>query len=481
MNNKTGHFRCVLDLSMGGVLDNNHQFSNVPDASIGHKAGADEPVAFDLKRSNLRRVCYLIVSALSLFALFNTYNGDHLLAGIEAGVVFTVLLLILADQRWLFPIHRITDLLVVLAAVLYSYLFMTGGVDGTGIYWAFIFPFAAYFLKGVQQGLIWSILFFLINILFVIFALMTQHALPYSPATLERALLVYLLIAAFAYYYESLHFKRQYQMRMDKNKFELLIENSYDVIAIVDPLGVLLFVTPSIEQMTGYTPGELIDRDTFDFIHTEDVQEVRKALGRLIFNKKGMEMVALRFHKKDGGWVYLELIGRPVVDADDVLTITVNARDVSDRKQVEEMIRSKELSMSQHFSELNNIYATAPVGMGFVDTKLRFMRINRVLADINGLPVSEHIGRTLRELTPELAPELEPIYLSVLQTGEPVNNYEIHREKAGVPGQMSDLLASYYPVKDEAGNIIGVSIFVQDVTDQHRLEEQFHQIGRAHV
>ena len=453
-------------------MDNSHQ---VPDASVGHEAGVIESVAFDLKRSNLRRVCYLVVSALSLFALVNTYNGYYLLAAIESGVAFTVLLLILADKHWLFPIHRLTDPLVILATVLYSYLFMTGGVDGTGIYWAFIFPFVAYFLKGIQQGLIWSVIFFLINALFVLSVLMMHWPLPYSQETLERALLVYLLVAAFAYYYESLHFKRQYQMLLDKDRFELLIENSYDVIAIVDPVGTLLFMTPSIEQMTGSSPGELIDRNAFDFIHPEDAQEVRKAMARLVFNRKGVERQEFRFLRKDGGCVYLEAIGRPVVDAEGVLTVIVNARDISERKQVEEMIRSQELSLTQQFSELNNIYSTAPIGMGFVDTKLRFVRINQVLADINGLPVSEHIGRSLKEVAPELAPQLEPVYLSVLQTGEPVDNFEIHRETVGQPGQMSDYLASYHPVKDESGNIIGVSIFVQDVTDQHRLEEQFHQ------
>ncbi|PJA33291.1 MAG: hypothetical protein CO187_01995, partial [Zetaproteobacteria bacterium CG_4_9_14_3_um_filter_53_7] len=226
---------------------------------------------------------------------------------------------------------------------------------------------------------------------------------------------------------------------------------------------------------TGSSPGELIDRNAFDFIHPEDAQEVRKAMARLVFNRKGVERQEFRFLRKDGGCVYLEAIGRPVVDAEGVLTVIVNARDISERKQVEEMIRSQELSLTQQFSELNNIYSTAPIGMGFVDTKLRFVRINQVLADINGLPVSEHIGRSLKEVAPELAPQLEPVYLSVLQTGEPVDNFEIHRETVGQPGQMSDYLASYHPVKDESGNIIGVSIFVQDVTDQHRLEEQFHQ------
>ncbi len=453
----------------------NHQPSNAFDGSAHHKAANIESIAYDLKRKTLARVCKLIAVASSAFALFNINNGDYTLAGFEIVISVIVLVLILVDKKFHLPIHRYTDVLIFIGSVFYSYLFMTGGVDGTGIYWAFIFPFVAYFLKGVQQGLIWSVIFFLVNALFVVFSLMMHVSVPYSLETLQRALLVYLLVAAFAYYYESLHFKRQFATWMDKNKFELLIENSHDVIVIVDPIGTMLFFTPSIQRMTGYSSDELIDKNAFDFIHPDDGQKIKKALARLAFNKKGMEQEEYRFLKKDGSWVYVEAIGRPVIDDDGILTVIANLRDISDRKQVEEIIRDKEHSLSYQFAELDNIYSSAPIGMGFVDSKLRFMRVNQTLADINGLPVSEHIGHSLHEIAPKMAPQLEPIYLSVLQSGEPVNNYEIRRERAGYPGQMSDYLASYYPVKDDTGEIIGVSVFVQDVTDQHRMEEKFYQ------
>ena len=75
--------------------------------------------------------------------------------------------------------------------------------------------------------------------------------------------------------------------------------------------------------------------------------------------------------------------------------------------------------IQEHLSELEHLYSTAPVGLCLMDTELRFVRINGRLAEINGTPVADHIGRTLKEIIPEIAAQVEPIYLRVIETGQP--------------------------------------------------------------
>ncbi len=53
-------------------------------------------------------------------------------------------------------------------------------------------------------------------------------------------------------------------------------------------------------------------------------------------------------------------------------------------------------------------YRTAPVGLALLDRDLRFMRINEWLVTINGKPVEAHVGRTLEEIIPEIAPQIIP-------------------------------------------------------------------------
>jgi PAS domain S-box-containing protein len=124
-------------------------------------------------------------------------------------------------------------------------------------------------------------------------------------------------------------------------------------------------------------------------------------------------------------------------------------------------------------AELKQLYDTAPVGLGFVDTDTRYIRLNEQLAAINGRPVDEHIGRTLREIIPEIAPEVERLHRRVIETGEPVLNVEIHGSTRAAPER--DFLASYYPVRADDGSVQGVSVVVQDITERKRAEAALRQ------
>jgi PAS domain S-box-containing protein len=105
----------------------------------------------------------------------------------------------------------------------------------------------------------------------------------------------------------------------------------------------------------------------------------------------------------------------------------------------------------------------APVGLGLVDTELRFVRINAALAAINGRPAADHVGRRIDEVLPEIADVLVPIYTRVLETGEAILEQEVTRETPG--GHVRHVLASWFPVRVDA-QIVGVGAVVVDITDR---------------
>ena len=125
---------------------------------------------------------------------------------------------------------------------------------------------------------------------------------------------------------------------------------------------------------------------------------------------------------------------------------------------------------------LETLMNTAPVGLAFVDRELRFRRINECLAAINGAPVEEHLGRTLREVLPELASALEPIHWKVLETGESIVNIQVSGETKARPGRKRVWLASYYPVRSNRGETIGVGVVVLETTERRRAEEAYRSI-----
>lgn len=141
------------------------------------------------------------------------------------------------------------------------------------------------------------------------------------------------------------------------------------------------------------------------------------------------------------------------------------------RKSEEELRGSQELARAR-FALLQAVYATAPVGLCFVDTNFRFIHINRKMAEISGVPVEEHIGKKVREVIPEMADTIEAGYRYVLESGNPVEAIEMTGDAQRREGSGRYWLASHYPVKDTEGRVFGVNTVMQDITERKRMEEE---------
>jgi two-component system CheB/CheR fusion protein len=127
--------------------------------------------------------------------------------------------------------------------------------------------------------------------------------------------------------------------------------------------------------------------------------------------------------------------------------------------------------LEAQLAELESLYRQAAVGLCFVDRDLRYRRINERLAAINGRPVSDHIGRTVREMIPDLAAEVTPVYERVLRTGEPIVDVEVRGSLPSDPDVEHVWLVSYHPVRASDGEIRGVTAVVADITDVKRSQE----------
>jgi PAS domain S-box-containing protein len=124
------------------------------------------------------------------------------------------------------------------------------------------------------------------------------------------------------------------------------------------------------------------------------------------------------------------------------------------------------------------IFAAAPVGLAFMDTSFQYVRVNQALAQINGLPAEEHIGRSLRDvLGEELAHTIEPYHRHVIDTGEPILDLEVEGRTAAGPEDTRNWLVSYYPVRDAADTILGVGVVITDVTERERARAEAEAAG----
>ena len=121
-------------------------------------------------------------------------------------------------------------------------------------------------------------------------------------------------------------------------------------------------------------------------------------------------------------------------------------------------------------AQLWPVLESASVGLALLDKEFRYLEINERLARINGLPRSKHLGRTLGEVLPDLWPTLKPLFENILNTGEAVESIEITGEVPAAPGEQLSWLASYYPTRDENGEIAGLAVVVIDITSRKAAE-----------
>ena len=135
-------------------------------------------------------------------------------------------------------------------------------------------------------------------------------------------------------------------------------------------------------------------------------------------------------------------------------------------------------TIREQLGEIEAVYDTAPVGLAFIDRELRHRRINRRLAEINGRPVEEHLGRTVREIDPDLARFVEPIHRRVLETGEALVDYEVTGADPRDKTQTRTWLTSYVPQVNAEGGVDGINVVVRDVTERRRKDEVLAETAR---
>ena len=281
------------------------------------------------------RVITLAALILGSYAIYNFYVGNFTLAIIETLFTTFAIAIIRLGSSGKISIKTIASLLSLCTLLFFTYLTASGKAYGTGIYWGLLFPFFVFFLNGMLLGLAWSIAYLLANVSALIFLSMGGYALPHIPDILIRAAIAYGTCTAFAYFYEQQHFKNRLFIQHSGDKFKRLIENSTDIITIVDPTGEFLFISPSSESILGYKPSELIGANAFKFLHPDDRMRIGKKLTRVILNPGLVEKDEAKFKRPDGSWCDLGLTGKAHISTDSTITAVINAHDITDKKQLE--------------------------------------------------------------------------------------------------------------------------------------------------
>lgn len=151
------------------------------------------------------------------------------------------------------------------------------------------------------------------------------------------------------------------ELRRREEHFRSLIEKASDLITVISPDGTILYESPSIDRILGYTPEEMIGRNAFDFVHPDDLPRIMGIMGRALSIPGGSAIAEYRFRHKDGPWRMIESVGRNLLNDPVVEGLVINSRDVTERKLNEERLRRYREELEQLVQERTGELAEANV------------------------------------------------------------------------------------------------------------------------
>ena len=127
-------------------------------------------------------------------------------------------------------------------------------------------------------------------------------------------------------------------LKSSEARFRSLVQNSSDVITLLDEGGRISYVTPGIEKLLGYETGRLLDTTLWTILHTEDLNTANSTFQDLLRTDFGQELVAARWRHADGTYRYMETILSNQLADPHVRAVVLNTRDVTERKDLQDKL-----------------------------------------------------------------------------------------------------------------------------------------------
>jgi len=166
------------------------------------------------------------------------------------------------------------------------------------------------------------------------------------------------------------------EVRASERYFRSLIEDTNDLIVVLDLEHRYQFVSASAERTLGYRVEELVGRSTLDFCHPEEREAVTQDLRRIAEQGAEERMLRARLRHKDGSWRVVEWSGRSALDVKGAPCLVANGRDVTARERILNELRDSERRFHGIFDSSHDAIVIATPDDGrIVDVNSAFSRI----------------------------------------------------------------------------------------------------------
>lgn len=301
-----------------------------------------------------------------------------------------------------------------------------------------------------------------------------KEKLDTSLKQIQFQILLFLIAASLLLVYVSINLARQYRKRMKKEaileaqekKFRALVENSQDLIVMVDAGLQSLYRSPSAARITGFSDAERKPHANVDQVHPDDRERIKGYLDEMRAQPGLVIPASYRVLHKNGHYIWLEgtftsLLHDPAVGA-----IVVNMRDVSRRVADEEALKRQEKRFHDSLEYMME-------GVQIIGFDWRYIYVNDALTRYSNYPRADMVGKTVMELYPGV--EQSALYRALSDCMELRQSRQLESEFVFPDGTRRYFDLRIQPVPE------GIYILSIDISERKKGEEEVAVLNRLYA
>jgi diguanylate cyclase (GGDEF)-like protein/PAS domain S-box-containing protein len=259
-------------------------------------------------------------------------------------------------------------------------------------------------------------------------------------------------------------------LKQSEEKYRTILEDMNDGYFEVDFSGKYIFVTETNARLIKYSPEELLGKNSSEYMVKEDIPVVHEAFNNIYKTGKPQRNIIYRALHKDGAIGIAELAGFPLKnEKGDIIGFRGIARDITERKQMEEQILQSEERYRTIIEQMED---------GYFETDLsgRFTFVNDAECRNTGYSREEIIGKKSSLFADEKTfKELFNLFSTIYSTGKPIKAHDLALFKKDGTRSYNEISVAL--IRNSQGEPVGFRGIARDVTERKRQEEKIQYLA----
>ncbi len=265
--------------------------------------------------------------------------------------------------------------------------------------------------------------------------------------------------------------KAEEKILQSEQRFKALVQEGYDLFAIIDQKGYYTYMSPSSNKIIGVPPEEFVGKNAFEFVHPDDIEKAQNSIKKVVSQERiVVENYRAKNHKNEWRWV--ETVLTNMLNNEAVNGIVINSRDITDQVQQQEKIISAKEKAEENELKMKEAQKTAKLGSWYYDVINKVSYWSEETYNIWGFdPENTTIGFLdhQKRMSPKDWDRFNAVVDNATEKGIP---YKMELELIMPDASKKIVDAIGKPVLNENNQVIAFKGTTQDITERIAIENE---------